>query len=70
MELLELLKNNKGTVSSALGKELAQKVLNGDSSLLKAAIELCSFNPTNIKSKSVRARAAKIVEKVAENKPE
>jgi len=70
MELLELLKNNKGTVSSALGKELALKVLNGDNALLKDAINYVNYDLENPKFKSIRAGAAKILEKVAEKKPE
>ena len=62
MGLLEKLKKNKGTVSSALGKELAAKVLAGDRELLNEAVELCLFDKENPKSKSVRAGAAKIVE--------
>lgn len=70
MTLLVQLKANKGTVSSALGKELARKVLDGDSEILSQAIDLTRFEPDKEKSKNVRAGAAKIVEKVAENKPE
>lgn len=70
MELLDLLKQNKGTVSSALGKELALQVLSGNLELLKEAVEHTSYDSENPKSKSIRAGAAKIVEKVAEKKPE
>lgn len=70
MTLLNQLQNNKGTVSSALGKQLAIKVLEGDKVLLKKAVEYTSYDPNNKKSKSVRAGAAKIIEKVAEKKPE
>jgi hypothetical protein len=70
MSILNQLKNNKGTISSALGKELAEKVLRGNEDILKEAVELCNFEPDNISAKSVRAGAAKIVEKVAEKKPE
>jgi len=70
MDLLELLKNNKGTVSSALGKELAQKVLSGDESILPDAVELSIFEPENEKAKNVRSGAAKIVEIVAEKRPD
>jgi len=70
MTTLELLKQNKGTVSSALGKELAQKVLNGNTDILSEAINYTSFDPGNKKAKSIRAGAAKIIEKVAEKKPE
>ena len=68
--LLDRLSTNQGTVSSALGKELAQSVLNGNLDILTDAIKLSSYEPENIKSKSIRAGAAKIIEKVAEKKPE
>lgn len=70
MNLFELLQNNKGTVSSALGKELAAKVLEGDHTILKDAIQYVSYDLENPKSKNVRAGAAKILEKVAEKRPE
>jgi len=70
MSLLEILRENKGTVSSALGKELAQQVLNGNIELLNEALVYTSYDPENIKSKSIRAGAAKIVEKVAEKEAE
>jgi len=70
MKLLEHLKENKGTVSSALGKKLAQRVLNSDTEMLLEAIDYTSYQPDNLKAKSIRAGAAKIIEKVAEKKPE
>jgi hypothetical protein len=70
MKLLELLRTNKGTVSSALGKELANKVLYGDKTILKDAIQYISYDLENPKSKNIRAGAAKILEKVAEKQPE
>lgn len=70
MDLFDLLKSNKGTVSSALGKELAQKVLKGDTSILNDAVKYVSFELQNEKSKGIRAGAAKILEKVAEIQPE
>ena len=70
MTTLELLKQNKGTVSSALGKQLAQKVIDGDHALLKDAVKFTSYDQDNKKAKSIRAGAAKIIEKVAEKKPE
>ncbi|MBU0591014.1 HEAT repeat domain-containing protein [Candidatus Micrarchaeota archaeon] len=65
MSILNQLQQNKGAVSSKLGKELAEKVLKGDKVILKEAVRLCTFN-----DKNVRAGAAKIIEKVAEKKPE
>jgi len=68
--LLEKLQNNKGTVSSKLGKELAEEVLKGNESILHDAISLVSYDLHNIKEKNVRAGAAKIIEKVSEKSPE
>jgi hypothetical protein len=65
MNLLEKLKKNKGTVSSALGKSLAQEVLQGDRDLLAEAIGLICTD-----DKNVRSGAGKIIECVAEKKPE
>jgi hypothetical protein len=70
VEIGELLKANKGTVSSALGKELGVKVLNGDLSILKEAFNYVVFDLGNEGSKGIRAGAAKIIEVVAEKKPE
>lgn len=70
MEIFDLLKSNKGTVSSALGKELADKVLKGDMSILQEAFKYVIFDLNNVNSKGIRAGAAKIIEKVAEKKPE
>lgn len=70
MEVFDLLKNNKGTVSSALGKELGAKVLNGDLSILLEAFKYVVYDLNNPDSKGIRAGAAKIIEIVAEKKPE
>lgn len=70
MEIFELLRANKGTVSSALGKELGAKVLSGDLSILEQAIKYVVFDLKDDKSKGIRAGAAKIIEVVAEKKPE
>ena len=70
MDLLDQLKSNKGTVSSALGKELAERVLKGDKSILEQAIDYVSYDLDNQKSKGIRAGAAKILEKVAEKRPD
>lgn len=64
-KLLSQLQNNKGTLSSALGKSLAEKVIKGDKLLLKQAIELIDCD-----DKNVRSGIAKIFEMVAEKKPE
>lgn len=68
--LLEKLRNNKGTISSKLGKELAEEVLNGNESILKDAVKLVSYELESIKEKHIRAGAAKILEKVSEKRPE
>lgn len=70
MSIFTQLQNNKGTISSALGKELAERVLSGNNEILKEAIKLVIFNEHDLKSKNIRAGAAKIVETVAEMKPD
>lgn len=68
--IFEQLKQNKGTISSKLGKALAAEVLAGNHDILTEAIELVSYDADNRKAKVIRAGAAKIVEKVAEKSPE
>ncbi len=63
MKLLNQLKNNKGTVSSALGKTLAQEALKGNNDILSEAFELVLFD-----DKNVRSGAGKIIEQVAEKR--
>ncbi|MFH1249915.1 MAG: hypothetical protein V1715_02295 [bacterium] len=70
MTLLEKLSNNKGTVSSALGKEIANTILSGNLALLEDAIPLVCYELRNKKVKHIRSGAAKIVECVAEKRPE
>jgi len=70
MSIFNQLKNNKGTIATALSKELAAKALNGEKEILEEAVKLCSYNVENQKVKNIRAGACKIVEKVAEKKPE
>ena len=70
MSILEQLSNNKGTVSSALGKVLAQKVLNGQTSILSECIDLASYEAAVPAQKHIRSGAAKVVEIVAENQPD
>ncbi len=70
MSIFEQLQKNKGTTSSALGKKLADQVINGDEEILLEAIKLVKYDLKNEKSKNIRAGAAKIIEKVAEKKPE
>ena len=71
MSTFEQLSNNKGTVSSTLGKVLAQKVLKeGQTNILFDCIDLASYEVITPASKNIRAGAAKVVEIVAENRPE
>lgn len=70
MSILEQLKSNKGTTSSAQSKHMADDVLNGNTTILKDAIGLSSYCANNINVKNIRSGAAKIVECVAEKKPE
>jgi hypothetical protein len=71
MRIFEQLSGNKGTVSSALGKTLAEKVLKeNQTDILFECIELVSFDASNIASRHIRAGAAKVVEIVTEKQPE
>lgn len=70
MNLLDQLRDNKGTVSSALGKKLAAEVLAGNHGMLEEAVLLASYDLDNVKSKNIRAGAGKIIEIVAEKTPE
>ena len=71
MSVFEQLSTNKGTVSSALGKTLAQKVLQeGQTEILTECIALSSFEASNVASKHIRSGAAKVVEIVAEKRPD
>jgi hypothetical protein len=71
MSTFEQLSKNKGTVSSALGKNLAQKVLEQDqTNILFESIDLASYEMNIPTSKHIRAGAAKVVEIVAEKQPE
>jgi len=47
MDLFAQLSTKKGTVSSALGKELAESILNGDQSILEQAIMKQCVDSTN-----------------------
>jgi hypothetical protein len=62
--ILPQLEKNKGTISSKLGKVLAQDVLAGQTGILAEAVDLLSHE-----SKQVRAGAAKIIEQVALGDP-
>jgi len=69
MTLFERLSKNKGTVSSALGKEIAKEILNGNNELLADAIPFVTYEIKKSTAKHIRAGAAKIIECVAEKKP-
>ncbi len=71
MSIFEQLSENKGTVSSALGKALAQKVLQESRvDILIECIDLASYQASAPASKNIRSGAAKVVETVAEKQPE
>ncbi len=71
MSLLDQLSKNKGTVSSALGKALAQKVLGGrQADILLECVDLASYKAASPESKNIRSGAAKVVEIAAEKRPE
>jgi hypothetical protein len=70
MSTFEKLSNNKGTVSSALGKVLAKTVLDGQTSILLECIDLATYEPSKPNQKHIRSGAAKVVEIVAENQPD
>jgi hypothetical protein len=70
MSTFEQLSNNKGTVSSALGKVLAKTVLDGQTNILLECIDLASYEPSKQNQKHIRSGAAKVVEIVAENRPD
>ncbi len=71
MSIFEQLSKNKGTISSALGKTLAQKVLKQNQvGILSECITLASYEASRPASKNIRAGAAKVVELVAEKRPE
>jgi hypothetical protein len=71
MNIFEQLSTNKGTVSSALGKTLAQKVLQENRvDILMECIGFTSYEVTKPASRNIRSGAAKVVEIVAEKQPE
>lgn len=70
MNIFETLSQNKGTVSSALGKNLAKEVLEGQTQILLECIDLSSYEAGLKTKKHIRSGAAKVVEIVAEKKPD
>ncbi len=70
MSLFERLSKNKGTVSSALGKTLAQQVLGQNQiDVLMECIDLASYQAPDSAAKKIRSGAAKVVEIVAQQRP-
>ena len=63
MSLLERVKDNKGTVSSALGKKIATEIISGHSELLDECFSLVLHD-----NKNIRSTCAKVIEIVAESK--
>jgi hypothetical protein len=70
MDVLERLKKNKGTVSSALGKTLANRILSGDVEILAQCMGYSALKVGDKSLKHVRSGAAKAVEIVAEKRPQ
>jgi hypothetical protein len=70
MDVLEKLMDNKGTISSALSKQLAHKVLAGDTAILKDAVRLAVYRQEEHDSRHIRSGAAKIIEETAQARPE
>ncbi len=71
MSIFEQLAINKGTVSSALGKELARRVLQENrEDILNECIDLAAYEACSSEKRNIRAGAAKVVEIVAEKRPE
>jgi hypothetical protein len=70
MRTLDLLSTNKGTVSSALSKTLARQVLEGQTSILMDCIDLATFELSKPAQRHVRSGASKVVEIVAEVRPD
>ena len=64
MNIFDRLQNNKGTVSSALSKEIAKEALNGNTKILSEVVDLILYD-----DKNVRSGASKILEVVAESNP-
>ena len=69
MNIFEQLSHNKGTVSTALGKALAKKVLDGHTDILLECVDLASYESSAPTQKDTRSGAAKVVEIVAEKRP-
>lgn len=70
MYVFNELQKQKGTISSTVGKKLAEEVLAGRLDILDEAIKLVTYKLDDKNERSTRSGASKIVEIVAEKKPE
>lgn len=70
MPVFDELDANKGTISSALGKELAIRVLSGDAELIDELARYCLYLLPDAAGRNVRAGAAKAIEIVSESRPD
>lgn len=71
MSIFDQLSTNKGALSSALGKVLAQKILDEDQTdILAECLAYSTFEISQPAAKHIRAGAAKVVEIVAERRPD
>jgi hypothetical protein len=71
MSVIDRVSENGGTVSSALSKALAHDVLEGGRvDILLECIDLASHEAASPSSRHIRSGAAKVVEIVAEERPE
>jgi hypothetical protein len=71
MSVFKQLSTNKGTFSSALGKTLARQVLEENQmEILLDCIDLASYDASAPASRNIRAGASKVVEIIAEQRPE
>jgi hypothetical protein len=71
MSTFEQLSRNRGTVSSALGKTLALRVLrDGRHDILRECIDFVCYESAAPGSRHIRAGAAKAVEVVAQEQPD
>jgi len=70
MTIFQQLSVNKGTISSSLGKQFAQNILQENRiDILMECIDLSSYQASNASFRNIRAGAAKVIELVAEKQP-
>lgn len=70
MSYLDLFMSNKGTISSKLSKQIATQLLESNQGIPYEIVELCFYNHHVGKFKNIRSSACKIVELIAEERPE